>query len=190
MHLPLISPSDLNPEQRPLYEDMKRGIMDSFAGYKAIDEHGALTGPWNPWLHFPDYGRPTWDLVKALWASPHLPRTVREVVLLVTAAHFHAGYEVYSHVLIAEARGLSDDKIMTIAAGERPSDLTRPEAVAYDVASALVRGAALPKLCYRWAVGAFGQKGAGELIFLVAISAMISVIVNGFDVPTPEEHDL
>ncbi len=125
MRLPLIPPSKLSPEQRPLYEDMKKGIETSFREFKAIGKDGALIGPWNPWLQFPKFGGPVWQLVKALSSSPALPKTVREVALLVTGARFHAGYEIYEHVLVAELRGLSDEKISTIVAGQRPADLTR-----------------------------------------------------------------
>ena len=125
MRLPLISPADLTPEQRPLYEDMRRGIETNFKGFKAIAASGELVGPWNPWLHFPKFGGPVWELVKALSTSPSLPKPVREVAILVTGARFRSAYEIYAHVLVAEARGLPDDKIATIVAGQRPSDLSR-----------------------------------------------------------------
>ncbi len=179
-------PGELSEVQRSLYEGMKSGIEQNFTGFKAIREDGALMGPWAPWLKLPAVGGPIWDLVKALSTSPTLPRPVREVAILVTGAHFHSGYELYAHVLIAELRGLSDDKIATIVAGQRPIDLTREEGIAYDVAAALVRGGVLPDLCYRQAVQAFGEDGAGELIYLVGLYCLVSVTLNGFDVPIPE----
>jgi 4-carboxymuconolactone decarboxylase len=57
MRLPLIPPSDLTPEQRALYDDMREGIAKNFKGFIAIREDGALLGPWNPWLHEPAFGR-------------------------------------------------------------------------------------------------------------------------------------
>lgn len=90
-------------------------------------------------------------------AKPCLPAPVREVAILVTGAHFRAAYELYAHVIIAEQRGLSDEKLATIVAGQRPVDLTRQEAVAYDFASALVNGGVLPELTYRRAVSEFGE---------------------------------
>ena len=185
MRLPLLSPASLSPEQRTLYEDMHEGIETNFKGFKAIDSDGALIGPWNSWLHFPKFGGPIWDLVKALSASPTLPRPVREVAILVTGAHFHSAYELYAHVIIAEARGLPDEKIATIVAGQRPADLTRQEAVAYDVASALVSGSVLPELLYRQSVVTFGEQGTAELINLVGLYCLVSVTLNGFDVPVP-----
>jgi 4-carboxymuconolactone decarboxylase len=94
MRLPLISPADLTPEQRPLYDDMRRGIETNFKGFKAIAANGELIGPWNPWLHFPKFGGPVWELVKALSASPSLPKPVREVAILVTGARFRSAYEI------------------------------------------------------------------------------------------------
>src|ERR1700730_2208157 len=120
MRLPFLPPPDLSPEQRPLYEDMRDGIGRSFHGFAAIREDGALMGPWNPWLHAPRMGKPIWTWSRR---SPD-NRTV-------TGAHFHAGYEIYAHVAVAEYDKLSDEKLATIIAGQRPPDLTREEAIAY-----------------------------------------------------------
>jgi alkylhydroperoxidase family enzyme len=167
MRLPLIAPSKLSAEQRPLYDDMREEIARDFRGFKAIDDSGALIGPFNVWVRAPKWGRPIWEFIKAMSVAPTLPRPVREVAILVTGAHFRAAYEIYAHVLLAESRGLDDDKLATIVAGERPSNLTREESIAYDVASALVRGHALPALTYRQAVAAFGESSTMELIYLV-----------------------
>ena len=121
MRLPLIAPETLKGEQRALYDDMKKGIETSFKGFKAIDESGALIGPWNPWLTFPQFGGPVWNYTKALASDPKLPKSVREVAILVTGTHFHSGYELYAHILVGEARGLSDEVIATIVSGEKPS---------------------------------------------------------------------
>src|SRR5260370_17588973 len=83
--------------------------------------------------------------------------TVREVAILVTGAHFRSAYELYAHVIVAEHRGLSDEKLATIVAGQRPTDLSRQEAVAYDFASALVGGGVLPEFPYRPATDQFCQ---------------------------------
>jgi 4-carboxymuconolactone decarboxylase len=186
MRLPLMSPSTLSPEQKPLYDDMREGIETNFKGFTAIDDHGRLIGPWNPWLHFSKFGGPVWALVKSLSTSPKLPRPVREIAILVTGAHFHSAYEIYAHVLVAELRGIGDDKIATIVAGQRPGDLTREEAVAYDLASALVSGGVLPALTYQQAVALFGEDGTAEFIYLVGLYCMVSVTLNGFDVPVPD----
>jgi 4-carboxymuconolactone decarboxylase len=186
MRLPLIPPTELTPEQKPLYDDMRQGIEANFKGFATIRSDGALMGPWNPWLQEPQFGKPVWELTKALSMKPSLPPAVREVAILVTGAHFRSAYELYAHVIAAENRGLSDEKLSTIVAGQRPVDLTREEAVAYDVASALVSGGVLPGLTYRSAVATFGQHAAAELMQLVGLYCLVSVTLNAFDVPVPE----
>lgn len=186
MRLPLIHPTELTDEQRPLYQDMKQGIENNFKGFKAIADDGSLIGPWNPWLHFPKFGGPVWELVKALSSSPKLPRNVREVAILVTGAHFHSAYELYAHILVAELRGLSDGKIATIASGERPADLAHEEGIAYDMAAALVSGRLLNRFNYDLAKAEFGEDGLAEFIYLVGLYCSVSITLNGFDVPVPE----
>jgi 4-carboxymuconolactone decarboxylase len=189
MRVALIEASHLSSEQRPVYEDMRAGIESNFRGFRTIGGNGALLGPWNPWLHQPKFGKPIWELTKALAFSPSLPGPVREVAILVTGAKFRAAYELYAHVIVAEQRGLADDKLAAIVAGQRPTNLTHEEAIAYDVAAALVRGGVLPELNYRLAVQAFGESGAAELIYLVGLYCLVSVTLNGFDVPVPEKAD-
>ena len=187
MRLRLIPMDKLTPEQKPLYEDMKKGIKDNFKGFTAINEKDQLIGPWNPWLRFPQFGKPVWELTKAMSFSPKLPRPIGEIAILVTGAKFRAAYEIYAHVLAAELRGLPDDKIATIVAGQRPSNLAEDEGIAYDVASSLVSGGVLPALTFKRAVGAFGEEGTAEFIYLVGLYCAVSVTLNGFDVPLPDD---
>jgi hypothetical protein len=186
MRIPPIPPAALSADQRRLHDDMRAEIVKDFQGFAAVDADGALIGPFNPWLHEPQFGRPIWELTKAMSVAPSLPRPVREVAILVTGAKFRAAYEIYAHVAMAERRGLSEEKLSTIIAGQRPSDLSRDEAIAYDVASDLVAGGVLPELTYRQALGAFGPHGTAELIYLVGLYCLVSVTLNGFDVPVPE----
>jgi 4-carboxymuconolactone decarboxylase len=139
-------------------------------------------------LHEPKFGKPIWDLTLALSVSPSLPRNAREVAIIVTGTTFHSAYELYAHVIAGERRGLSDDKLSVIAAGHRPTDLTREEAAAYDVASALLNHGTLPEIVYRRAVEEFGTHGAAELIYLVGLYCLVSVTLNGFNVPVPESE--
>ena len=104
----------------------------------------------------------------------------------MTGAHFRSAYELYAHVVVAERKGLSDEKLATIVAGQRPVHLTKQEAVAYDFASALVSGGVLPELTYRAAVEQFGEHGAAELSYLIGLNCMVSVTLNTFDVPVPD----
>jgi hypothetical protein len=53
MRLPLITPADLTPEQKALYDDMRKGIASNFNAFKAVRDDGALMGPPNPCCNSP-----------------------------------------------------------------------------------------------------------------------------------------
>jgi len=188
MRLPLIAPADLTDQQKPLYEDMKKGIASDFSVFKTVAADGALMGPWNPWLHEPRIGGAIWELTKAMTAEATLPDPVRQVAILVVGARFDAAYELYAHIAVAETEGMGLDRLATLCAGSRPADLSPEEGCAYDVAYALTGGGTLPEPCYTRAVALFGQHGANELIYLVGLYCMVSMTLNGFNVPVPERE--
>jgi 4-carboxymuconolactone decarboxylase len=188
MRLPLISPSELTDEQKPLYENMRKGITSNFNAFIAQREDGALMGPWNPWLHEPAIGKAIWDLTLAMTANATLPENIRQVAILVVGARFDAAYEIYAHIAVAEKQGMSAERLATMVADLKPSDLTKQEGIAYDVAYALSRGGVLPEPLYRISIDNFGQHGTNELIYLVGLYSFVSVTLNGFNVPVPERE--
>ena len=188
MRLPLLAPADLSPEQRSLYDDMRKGIAGNFNAFKTMREDGALMGPWNPWLHEPVIGKAIWDLTLAMTAKASLADNVRQVVILVVGARFDAAYEIYAHIAVAEREGMSPQRLATLVADLRPVDLTADESIAFDVAHKLVRGGVLPEPLYRLAIDTFGQHGANELIYLVGLYSLVSTTLNGFNVPVPERE--
>ena len=185
MRLPLIAPADLTPEQKPLYDDMRRGIASNFNAFKVQREDGALMGPWNPWLHEPRIGKAIWDLTLAMTASASLPDNVRQIVILVVGARFDAAYEIYAHIAVAEREGMREQRLATLVANLKPNDLSPEESVAFDFAYALVRGGTLPEPLYRLAVETFGQHSTNEMIYLVGLYCLVSTTLNGFNVPVP-----
>jgi hypothetical protein len=193
MRLPLIPPAKLSTEQKQLYADMKKGVASNFNAFitlapEGTPDAGALMGPWNPWLHEPRIGSAVWELTKAMTIEATLPDPVRQIAILVTGAHFDSAYELYAHIAVAEKENMSDARLATLVSGSRPTDLTKEEGVGYDVAYALVNGGVLPEPVYRLAVNTFGQHGANELIYLVGLYCLVSMTLNGFNVPVPERE--
>ena len=193
MRLPLIAPAELSDEQKPLYADMKTGSGSNFNAFvrgapAGTTEAGALMGPWNPWLHEPRIGGAIWELTKAMTMEATLPDTVRQIAILVTGAHFDAAYEIYAHVAVAEKDAIPEGQLATLLSGSRPEGLSQEDGLGYDVAFALVNGGVLPEPIYRMAITTFGQHGCNELIYLVGLYALVSMTLNGFNVPVPERE--
>jgi 4-carboxymuconolactone decarboxylase len=188
MRLPLIPPAELTPDQKPLYDEMRKGIASNFNAFKVEREDGALMGPWNPWLHEPRIGKAIWDLTLAMTAEASLPDNIRQIAILVVGARFDAAYEMYAHIAVAEREGMSAERLATLVSDIKPVDFTPEESVAYDFSYALIRGGVLPEPIYSLAVKTFGQHGTNELIYLVGLYAMVSTTLNGFNVPVPERE--
>ncbi|MGH9355776.1 MAG: carboxymuconolactone decarboxylase family protein [Terriglobia bacterium] len=189
MHLPLLPPSSLSSEQKELYDDIMDVVKESFGSFIVTRQDGALIGPFNAMLHFPVFGRAAWAMNKTMYKHTTLPKSVLQVAVLVTGTRLGATYQIYGHEHLAESAGVRAGKIATIVAGERPTDLTGEEAVPYDVAAALNRGAPLPETLYQAGIDAFGEQGMGEIIYLVGCFHLIGIILNGYDVSVPGRED-
>lgn len=188
MRLPLIPSDELLPEQKALYEDMRKGISGHFSAFKSIREHdGALMGPWNPWLHEPVIGKAIWDLTLAVTETAVLPDNVRQIAILVVGARFDAAYEIYAHTAMATEKGIPVERLATLVANLKPSGLSREESIAFDVAYSLSHGGTLPEPLYKLALSTFERRGTNELIYLIGLYALISTTLNGFDVPLPDD---
>lgn len=190
MRLPLIPPEDLTPVQKALYDDMRAGIATGFNAFQTERSDGTLIGPWNASLHHPGVGKASWELTKAVNAIAVLPPNVKEVVILVVGGHYRAAYELYAHVAVAERTGMPLKTISALVAGIKSNDLVHDEAVAFDVAYSLCRGGALPEPIWRLAVETFGKLGTSQLIYLVGVYSLVSMTLNGFDIPVPDRETL
>jgi 4-carboxymuconolactone decarboxylase len=188
MRLAPLPPDRLPPDQRAFHDDMQAVIEKHFKGFVSKRPDGALVGPFNPMLHFPQYGQAAWNYTKALLQST-LPKPAHEVAILVVGAQFRSRYELYAHEHVAANGGLAKDKIATIVAGSRPADLAREEGIAYDVAAILSRGGQLPEATYRAACDAFGEEGMAELAYLVGGYCLVSVILNAYDISVPGREE-
>lgn len=188
MRLAPLLPSQLTPRQRNLYDDMKAGVAAKYHDFVTMRDDGAFLGPWNTWLHQPEVGEAFWAVTKAMTAFRHLPDPVRQLAIIAVGAHFGAAYEIYAHSSVAKARyGMSDARLSTLCAGERPNDLTEPEAAALDVVKSLLNGGTLPDCIYNHALEMFGGNGTTELIWLVGHYCAVSVTLNAFGIDVPND---
>ncbi|KIX98149.1 uncharacterized protein Z520_06229 [Fonsecaea multimorphosa CBS 102226] len=189
MRLQPVPPEQLSPPQRELYDDVVENIVKTLDDKKSFitrDERGALLGPWNAWIHEPVVGGAMWHLSKVMFRSAKLPETLRQVAILTVGSHYRAAYEVYAHSGLSR-HYFSQEQVAALASGEAPRDLSPDEMLVYRISKALVVGGPLPDDLYAKGVEVLGQSLLTELIFLVSLYALVSVNLNGFNVPVPAE---
>ena len=186
MRLQPLPPDTLSPELRYVHDEIANLIGNSQSQVTMIDAQGALLGPFPPMLHYPQFGIPALSFIRTLDQHATLDKRVREVAILTVGSAFGARFELYAHEIMAKAFGLSANTVAALAAGVRPADLSEQETIAYIVSRSLVTGHIVPDSTYRQAVYLLGQDGVAELFFLVGSYSLIAMILNGFDMPAPE----
>ena len=185
MRLNPIPPDTLSQELRHIHDEITRLVTRSQGQVNMSDTNGALTGPFPAMLHFPQFGVPALEFLRSLDRYADLPGSVREVTILTIGAAFSARFELYAHEIMASVAGLRPDVIATLAGGCQPKELGDEEHIAHVIAQTVVRGRAVPASTYKRALQLLGQKGVGELMFLIGGYSLIAMLLNGFDVPAP-----
>lgn len=186
MRIKPLPPDALPPELRYVHDEIANLIGHSQGQVVMQNEQGALLGPFAPMLQFPQFGVSALSFLRTLDTQATLPKSVREVAILTVGGFFGARFELYAHEIMARVFGLSPGIVASLAAGNHPHGLNEQETIAHDVAHALVTGRVVPDSTYNHAVHLFGPAGAGELIFLISGYCLIAMVLNGFDMPAPE----
>lgn len=154
-----------------------------------MDDQGALLGPFPPMLHYPQFGIPALSFIRTLDMHATLNKRLREVAILTVGAAYGARFELYAHEIMAEAFGLPANMVATLAAGGHPHDLNEQETVVQDITRVLIAGHIVPDSTYRHGVRLLGKDSVAELFFLIGSYTLIAVILNGFDMPAPDNQD-
>ena len=182
LRLTPVRPEAMSDDQRALYD----AILGGKRGPGMRREDGALVGPFNAMLLNPHVGDRVQRLGEALRFDISLPRNVIEVATLVVGSHWRAQFEWWAHERLAKQAGVSETIIAAIKRGDRPDFSDDDEAGAYEVASELYRTQRLSDASYARAVERFGEARLFELIALVGYYSLVSLLLNGFDVPLPD----
>lgn len=186
MRINPLPPEKLSPEIRYVHDEISNLVGNSQSQVNMIDTSGALLGPFIPMLKYPQFGVPALSFLRTLDTQATLPKALREVVILTVGGFYGARFELYAHEIMAEAFGIAKNTIATLASGGHPNGLDEKETIAHDIAYALVRSKIIPDSTYKYAVSLLGQEDVAELYFLIGGYSLIAVILNGFDIPAPD----
>jgi len=190
MRIKPLHPDTLNPEIRYVHDEISKLVGNSQSQVNMVNEEGALLGPFIPMLHFPQFGVPALSFIRTLDAHATLPKALREIAILTVGGFFGARFELYAHEIMAEAFGIPEDVIASLATGAHPSNLNEEETVVHNISYKLVTGNIIPDSTYNFAAKLLSKEGVAELYFLIGSYSLIAMILNGFDIPAPYHSDL
>ncbi len=180
MRLKLLSPGEMNADQKAIYDEAVAG------------KRGAPPAPMMAWLNSPDMARHATRLGEQLRFNTMFPPKLSEIAILVTARHWTAHYEWYAHKRLALKGGM-DPKIIEAIRDRRTPSFDDPKgAMIYDVAKSLHEGHGLSQALYDEAVNVLTLRGVTEVIGLCGYYTMVSMTLNTFEfeLPAGELSDL
>ena len=131
-------------------------------------------------LDCPDYA--------AIRYRTSLSERVREMAILIVAAHWHSDFEVYAHEAVGRAAGLSEDILTHIRNAEAPLLEDRNELIAVAFVTELCSGAVVSDHLYDEAIDALGTRKVYELSTLVGYYSTLALQLRLFKIGIPSEE--
>ncbi|WP_329296694.1 carboxymuconolactone decarboxylase family protein [Streptomyces pseudovenezuelae] len=181
-------PGELDEQQREVYRAVTGGPRA--AGPQAFpltDADGRLRGPFNAMLLSPPVGMAVQAVGAAVRYESVLSDRVREMAVLVVAAHWGSAFEWQAHEAVGRTRGLTEPELDALRAGGLP-DLPDPaERAALHATATLTRSGALSDGAYEETVAAWGERGLFELTTLVGYYALLALQLRVFSGEGPTD---
>jgi len=173
LRIPEIPPEQLTPEQRKVHDAIVSG------------PRGAVVGPLKVWLHSPALAERAQALGAFCRYHSSLPKRLSELAILITGAHWRAGFEWFVHAPEGIAAGLDPEAVEAIRVGAQPKFSRSDEAALYDFVRELYETRRVSEPTYRRAEKELGSLGLVDLVGIIGYYGLISMTINAFQVPLP-----
>jgi 4-carboxymuconolactone decarboxylase len=174
MRLKLISPGEMNADQRAIYDE------------SIASKRGSPPPPMMAWLYSPEMARHATRLGAFLRYDTTLGQRLSELAILVTARHWTAHYEWYAHKKMALAAGLEPEIIDDINARRVPNLADPKSRVVYDVSRSLHETHVIPAPLHATARDILGEQGLVELIGVLGYYTLVSMTLNSYEFGLPD----
>ena len=171
--LPELAPERMSPAQRQVYDAIVAG------------PRGVVQGPLKVWLHSPELASRAQELGAFCRYHTTLPKRLSELAILITGAHWKAGFEWFVHAPEGIKAGLDPAIVEAIRQGRQPDFAKADEAALYTFTRELLAHRRVSDATYRAAAAELGEPGVVELVGILGYYALISMTIVAFEVPLP-----
>ena len=172
-----MDPAALDEEQKRVYDAILSG------------PRGRVEGPLRVWLTSPAFAERAQALGAYCRYGSSLPPRLSELAILVTGAHWRAGFEWFAHAPIAVEAGLEPPAVEAIRKGEEPSLTKDDEKAVYQFSRELITQRRVAQATYDCAENALGRRAVVDLVGILGYYALISMTINAFEVPIPSSGE-
>lgn len=168
--VPELLPEAMTADQRQVHDAILAG------------PRGVVRGPVKVWLHNPGLARPAQELGAYCRFGTVLPARLSELAVILTAAHWRAGYEWQAHAPLARKEGIPVQALEAIRTGAEPSFEQADEQIVYHFTTALLTEQAVPAALWTEAQATLGMQGVIDLVGVLGYYALISMTIKAFEI--------
>ena len=161
----------MTDEQRRFYDWMAAGPWER------------LEGPFKVLLHSPGLADAVNHVNQFLRGEGTLSKRIRELVILINARHWETEIEWLSHEPQARDAGLEEPVIAALAQGIEPDFRADDEAAVHAFCRELLETRWVTDATFARARDAVGEVGLIEIVCTLGLYAMLSLVLNAFEVP-------
>jgi 4-carboxymuconolactone decarboxylase len=163
---------NLTPEQKPIHA-------------KLASTRKRVGGPFAIWLRIPNLAHTANELTLALRENGLLEKRLFELIVLTVVRHWSAQYAWSAHEPNAVAAGLAPDVIAAIREKRKPDFKKADERLIFESVGELLDTKELGSDTYERLLKQFGLDKTIEAVSVAGFYGMVSTVLKGFDVPTP-----
>jgi 4-carboxymuconolactone decarboxylase len=184
-----LTPDELDPDQRRVYDLITSARARDAKTLPLTDSEGRLYGPFTPMLAHPHVAEIMQTLGAAMRYEIDLSPRSREIATLAVAAAGRSNFEWYSHALLGQRAGLTDEELNDLAAGRLASSFSAEEELVWRVVTALLgKRGDLDDELFSEARAQLGDIGIVDLVALVGHYEFLSRSLRVWRTPVPDGH--
>ena len=188
--LPWLAPSDLDDEQRRVYDLIVGGPRSQSTRASAlVDELGRLEGPFNAMLVDPTVGEAVQNLGAVIRYSTNLAARTREIAILVVAGSAKSNFEWHAHAHLGRAAGITEGELAAILEEREAPTFDETERLVWQVARMLVTNRDLDDETFARAESELGLTVMMDLVVLVGYYELLARSLRVWRTPLPEGVD-
>jgi 4-carboxymuconolactone decarboxylase len=182
-----LRPEAMDQEQRRLYDAIVGGPRGTGPQvFELRDADGVLNGPFNSFLLSPRMGEALQSVGVALRFNSSLSPRLRELAILLVAAHWHSEFEWYAHERVGRSVGVTDAELQALQSGNPPHCPDAAETAGLRLVSQLLTGDVSDD-AFATARAELGEATIFELSTLVGYYGTLALQLRLFRVGVPSD---
>ena len=166
--------SDMNEEQKKIYDDIASG------------PRGSVRGPLAVWMHRAGLADKAQSLGAYCRYSSSLEPLLSEFAICLIARIWASGYEWKVHSKIAIDAGVNKNTIESISLGKKPSQMSEEQHAIYEFTMSLNKDKRISDELYNKTYEILGKDRLVDLVGILGYYTLISMTINVFGVQHSE----